>query len=120
MFIFLLPLDIVLERSFCHGCRPRALDDIGCKPRHAVGCVIVDIIARKAKGGQLVHKALIFIALHIRVQEIEIPDIVVSNPPYITKTEMENLSEEVKKEPRLALYGGIDGLDFYKNVIRKA
>ena len=48
-------------------------------------------------------------------------DIIVSNPPYISKIDMDSLPPSVKNyEPSLALYGGIDGLDFYRQIIKKA
>lgn len=47
--------------------------------------------------------------------------IIVSNPPYIPRMDIDKLQPEVKHyEPRLALDGGIDGLDFYREISSKA
>ena len=48
-------------------------------------------------------------------------DLIVSNPPYVTKREINRLSGDIKKfEPRMALDGGNDGLDVIKKVIYKS
>lgn len=41
-------------------------------------------------------------------------DCIVSNPPYLTDDEMDSLQKEVTFEPQSALYGGNDGLKFYR------
>lgn len=46
-------------------------------------------------------------------------DLIVSNPPYVTAEEMKQLPKSVDAfEPHLALYGGEDGLDFYRSIIQ--
>ena len=48
------------------------------------------------------------------------PSLILSNPPYLTGEEMAHIPENVKQEPALALYGGEDGLRFYRRLIRLA
>lgn len=46
-------------------------------------------------------------------------DVVVSNPPYVRRKEIEALEPDVREyEPALALDGGADGLDFYRALVR--
>ena len=48
-------------------------------------------------------------------------DLVISNPPYIRRMDIKNLQDDIKYfEPKLALDGGIDGLDVIKKVIYKS
>ena len=44
-------------------------------------------------------------------------DLIVSNPPYLTESDMRSLQKEVEFEPKAALYGGSDGMDFYKRIL---
>lgn len=48
------------------------------------------------------------------VIDIEEADLIISNPPYIKSGEISALQKEVSFEPRMALDGGDDGLDFYR------
>ena len=46
-------------------------------------------------------------------------DLVISNPPYIVKREINQLSEDIKNfEPKSALNGGNDGLDVIKSYLQ--
>ena len=46
--------------------------------------------------------------------------LIASNPPYITTQEMQELPHDVQREPHLALWGGDDGLDFYRKLTTDA
>lgn len=46
-------------------------------------------------------------------------DLIVSNPPYIKSADIETLQKEVRLEPRLALDGGEDGCDFYREIVNR-
>ena len=44
-------------------------------------------------------------------------DLIISNPPYVSLEDIASLSAETKEDPYIALYGGRDGLDFYRRII---
>ncbi len=53
--------------------------------------------------------------------EKEHVDFITSNPPYVSKSEWNNLEPEVKEhEPWQALVGGKDGLHYYRRIIKDA
>ena len=52
--------------------------------------------------------------------EGKIFDAIVSNPPYIPTSDLKFLQTEVQTEPKLALDGGNDGLNFYRRIISDA
>lgn len=43
-------------------------------------------------------------------------DLIVCNPPYLSQADMDHLQKEVSFEPKLALFGGEDGLEFYRRI----
>lgn len=54
------------------------------------------------------------------LREDERFDVILSNPPYIPSGDIDGLAEEVRREPRIALDGGADGLKFYRALGEKA
>lgn len=47
-------------------------------------------------------------------------DLIACNPPYLSAEDMQALQKEVRYEPAMALYGGRDGLDFYRRLAEEA
>ena len=46
-------------------------------------------------------------------------DVIISNPPYVNLDDFKSLPSEIKdNEPEIALYGGVDGIDCYRKIIK--
>ena len=79
----------------------------------------LDIAIANAKNNQVQEKITFVESNLFEALGKERYDIIVSNPPYIRREELLTLDREVRKEPRLALDGGDDGLDFYRKIIEQ-
>lgn len=81
----------------------------------------IEIAEKNAKGTFLQDKVNFSICDVLSDDFLKITkkyDLIISNPPYIPTKDIENLSEEVKKEPISALDGGADGLVFYRRFLK--
>ncbi len=78
------------------------------------------IISKRNANSNRVSEKLNFIQSDMFENITGMYDIIISNPPYIAKEVILNLEDQVKKEPIIALDGGIDGLDFYRILVSNA
>ncbi len=103
------------------------------------GCIIISLAklgkVKEATASDISYKALEVARLNAINHNVSINfiesdlfekidgeyDIIVSNPPYISSKDMEDLMAEVKDyEPRLALDGSDDGLLYYRRIVKVA
>lgn len=99
------------------------------------GCIAISLMKNahgmEAVGSDISKQALLVAKENARMHEVEVDwvrsnlfenisgtfDLIVSNPPYVAQLEILKLMPEVRDfEPVTALDGGVDGLDFYRQI----
>lgn len=79
------------------------------------------VARRNAERYSLSDREVSFYACDLWANEGRRYDVITCNPPYVKKADMEQLMPEVALfEPQMALYGGNDGLDFYRRLAAEA
>jgi len=78
----------------------------------------IEVANKNIKNKKLLNK---IVTKRISIDKINTSfDLIVSNPPYLTKSEYKDLSIGIKNfEPKIALNGGDDGLNFYRKLAQK-
>lgn len=74
------------------------------------------LIKNKTRNNVNIEEVIADVCDESTLEGMPILDMVVANPPYLDKEDIENLQREVTFEPREALYGSGDGLKFYREI----
>ena len=78
--------------------------------------ISADALELAQKNAELNNTAVTFIKSDLFDSISGTYDLITANPPYLTKSEMDNMQRELEFEPYEALFGGDDGLDFYRRI----
>lgn len=113
---------IIIDLCAGSGCIGLALEKLmGCKELYAVEKS--EAAAKYLKKNAELHSSKIKLVMGdvletSALDKLPVADLIVCNPPYLTGEDMASLQKEVTFEPETALFGGEDGLDFYRTVTR--
>ncbi len=129
-------IDVVLERiGECGVTAPHILEagtGSGCiavsLAQELPGCRVVAtdifeealLVARQNAAENGVSQRVSFVRTDLWAGLSARFNVIVSNPPYLSQADFGSLQPEIRFEPRQALDGGQDGLDFYRRIIGKA
>ena len=103
-------LAVVAARAF-----PRAQVDAADLSPAALAVARINVRRHRLRGRIRVLRSDLFSSLRGRAY-----DVIVCNPPYVTSASMRALPAEFRREPRLALAGGGDGLDLVRPILDRA
>ena len=126
---------LVVEQVLSDGVKNMSVLDL-CT---GSGCILLGLMTKESgisgTGADVSEKALSVAKENARMLKVDAKwllsdlyaavsgkyDVICSNPPYIKTSEIELLMPEVGKyEPRAALDGGADGLDYYRKIVKDA
>ena len=108
----------ILDMCTGSGCIILSLEQL-CRPTYAMGVdVSLEALEVARENGRRMDSKVEWLHSDLFSEVTGTFDLIVSNPPYIEREGIPKLMEEVRcHEPNLALDGGEDGLDFYRNII---
>ena len=113
----------VLDVCTGSGCILLSLSKL-CQLQKAVGLDLSpEALAVARKNAEALECEVTFVEsdLFAGISRTELFDVIVSNPPYIVRSVIPGLMQEVREhEPYMALDGGEDGLDFYRRICKEA
>jgi release factor glutamine methyltransferase len=119
------PAGTVLDFGTGSGCLAIALA-VKCPAAEVRAVDVSEEALQVARGNAARHGVETRIQFHLGDGFMAVPgplqfDLIVSNPPYIASAEIAALEPEVRDhDPRVALDGGADGLDFYRRLAAEA